>query len=230
MEAQNFENRFKKALEERTLQPSSKSWEQLRSKLDGQQKQSKTSYWWLGIAASFVGGVLLVSLLFNSASEIEEPALVEQSTPAETITPLPEETSIIETPVVEHIANAATEKSSRELRVTTTNGNILSEEKPISETENTAFNEQIDEAIAAVIAFEETLENATEAEVDLLLQQAAEKITREKQFVTPGGSVSAMALLEDVELELERSFRDKVFEILKAGYLKTKDAVANRND
>ena len=230
MEAQNFENRFKKALEERTLPPSSKSWEQLRSKLDAQEKQSKTGYWWLGIAASFVGGAILVSLLFNSSSEIEEPVLVEQNTPAETITPMPEETSIVETPVVEHITNAEAKKSSKELRVTSTKENILSEEKPISETENIAFNTQIDEAIAAVIAYEETLENATEAEVDQLLQQAAEKITREKQFVTPGGSVSAMALLEDVELELERSFRDKVFEMLKAGYLKTKDAVANRND
>src|SRR5690554_1248810 len=63
MEAQNFENRFKKVLEERTLQPSSKSWEQLRSKLDGQETQSKTGYWWLGIAASFVGGAILVSVL-----------------------------------------------------------------------------------------------------------------------------------------------------------------------
>ncbi|HZH70739.1 MAG TPA: hypothetical protein VFD80_09830, partial [Flavobacteriaceae bacterium] len=111
-----------------------------------------------------------------------------------------------------------------------TKRNTLSEEKSISETENIDFNTQIDEAIAAAIAYEETFENATEAEVDQLLQQAAEKITREKQFVTPAGSVSAMALLEDVELELERSFRDKVFEILKAGYLKSKDAVATRND
>lgn len=230
MEAQNFENRFKKALEERTLQPSSKSWEQLRSKLDAQEKQSKTGYWWLGIAASFVGGAILVSLLFNSSSEIEEPVLVEQSMPEETITPIPEETLIVETPVVEQVATIEDKKSSKELRVATSKENIHSEEKPISATENNALNTQIDEAIATVIALEKTLENATEAEVDRLLQQAAEKITREKQFVTPGGSVSAMALLEDVELELERSFRDKVFEILKAGYLKSKDAVATRND
>lgn len=230
MEAQNFENRFKKVLEERTLQPSAKSWEQLRTKLDGQEKQSKTGYWWMGIAASFLVGVLLVSVLLQKTSETQDPALVEQNTPVETIISMPEETPIVETPVVEQIATIEAEKSSKELRAKSTKVNILSEEEIISATENTAFNTQIDEAIAAVIAVEKTLENATEAEVDQLLQQAAEKITREKQFLKPGGSISAMALLEDVELELERSFRDKVFELLKSGYLKSKDAVATRND
>ncbi|NNK21468.1 MAG: hypothetical protein HKP07_09175, partial [Flavobacteriaceae bacterium] len=42
--------------------------------------------------------------------------------------------------------------------------------------------------------------------------------------------VDALALLADVEEEVNRSFRDQLFEKLKDGYLKVRTAIAYRNE
>ena len=44
------------------------------------------------------------------------------------------------------------------------------------------------------------------------------------------GVVDARLLLENVEADLEKSFRDKVFEALKSNFNFVKTAVAQRND
>jgi hypothetical protein len=69
-------------------------------------------------------------------------------------------------------------------------------------------------------------------EVDALLAQAASEISRERdrsQFYNSNNEISANALLAEVEDEIYQSFKAKVFEVLKEGYLKAKTAVANRN-
>ena len=44
------------------------------------------------------------------------------------------------------------------------------------------------------------------------------------------GVVNAHALLQDVEDDLEQSFRSKVFQALKENYITVKTAVAQRNN
>ncbi|MEM9869311.1 MAG: hypothetical protein AAF765_16560, partial [Bacteroidota bacterium] len=69
----------------------------------------------------------------------------------------------------------------------------------------------------------------TDAEVDSLLRKAQEEILNEKRF-TLDGKVDAMALLTEVEDELDASFRGQIFEALKGSYLKLRTAVADRNN
>ena len=69
----------------------------------------------------------------------------------------------------------------------------------------------------------------TDAEVDSLLRNAQEEILNEKRF-TLDGKVDAMALLTEVEDELDASFRGQIFEALKGSYLKLRTAVADRNN
>lgn len=71
----------------------------------------------------------------------------------------------------------------------------------------------------------------SEDEVDALLAQAASEISRgrKSQFYSSNYEISANALLAEVEDEIYQSFKAKVFEVLKEGYLKAKTAVANRN-
>jgi len=69
----------------------------------------------------------------------------------------------------------------------------------------------------------------TDAEVDSLLLQAQQDILKENLFNTDN-SVNAMALLTEVEDELDQSFRDQIFESLKTGFLKVRTAVADRNN
>ncbi|WP_300434088.1 hypothetical protein [Christiangramia sp.] len=69
----------------------------------------------------------------------------------------------------------------------------------------------------------------TSAEVDALLAEAAKNISRERNLFSEG-SISADALLADVEYEVDQSFRKEVFDFLKEEFLKAKTAVATRNE
>jgi len=69
----------------------------------------------------------------------------------------------------------------------------------------------------------------TDAEVDALLAEALTKIKGDRSAKSVSENIDANSLLLDVEMELEQSFREKVFDVLKEGYFKAKTAVVNRN-
>ena len=59
-----YEEDIKNRLDKRTIKPSVKSWDTLSQRLDSEEKKNnKKGFWWLGIAASVIG-VLLVSNFF----------------------------------------------------------------------------------------------------------------------------------------------------------------------
>ncbi|MCB0382551.1 MAG: hypothetical protein KDD05_04425 [Psychroserpens sp.] len=70
----------------------------------------------------------------------------------------------------------------------------------------------------------------TDKEIDSLLNQAQREILKQRLFDETTRTVNADALLQDVEVELEQSFRDKVFEALKSSYNSVKTAVAERRN
>ena len=75
-------------------------------------------------------------------------------------------------------------------------------------------------------------ENAlvTEQEIDSLLKQAERDILTNKLQRSNTRTVDANALLQDVEADLEQSFRSRVFETLLNNYETVKTAVAERNN
>ena len=79
------------------------------------------------------------------------------------------------------------------------------------------------------VDFLELSTEVTDAEVDSLLHKAQEDILRQRLF-NRDNTVDAMALLTEVEEELDQSFRDQIFQSLKAGFLKVRTAVADRNN
>ena len=70
----------------------------------------------------------------------------------------------------------------------------------------------------------------SESEIDSLLKQAEREILTNKIYNENTKTVNASALLQDVEADLEQSFRTRVFEALKSGYVTVKTAVAERNN
>lgn len=89
---------------------------------------------------------------------------------------------------------------------------------------------KVSEVVDAIAALEKNNKTVTEAELDALLD-AAQKELMATQLVDPiTQKVDADALLLDVEFELERSFRDKVFDALGDGYNKIRTAMAERNN
>lgn len=74
-----FDEHIKDQLEQRSLSPSKDAWSKLDQRLDEHENKSKNkSFWWIGIAASFIGVLLVVSFLFKDEEKtIETNVVVE---------------------------------------------------------------------------------------------------------------------------------------------------------
>jgi len=67
-----FDEHIKEQLEQRSLSPSSDAWRKLEQRLEEHEDKGKNkNFWWIGIAASFIGVLLVVSFLLKD----EKPAV-----------------------------------------------------------------------------------------------------------------------------------------------------------
>lgn len=94
--------------------------------------------------------------------------------------------------------------------------------------EEIIFNTKVDKVVAEVMALQNNNGTITAEEIDALLQSAQKDIATQR--ILSSQKVDATALLLDVEFELERSFRDKVFDALGDGFQKIRTAVVERNN
>ena len=117
-------------------------------------------------------------------------------------------------------------------------GNTLnSKQNKVDQTEQdpdlkikTKISEIPEELIAETSSKENITGDISDAELDDFLAEATEKINMERSARSVSEKIDANNLLFDVEMELEQSFREKVFDVLKEGFLKAKTSVANRNN
>ena len=91
------------------------------------------------------------------------------------------------------------------------------------------ISQKLSEVIAQVNTMNSNGDSVSDSEVDKLLAQAATQIKKERDYNFSVGKIDPDDLLQSVEMDIEYSFREKVFDVLKEGYLKAKTAVANRN-
>lgn len=241
----NIDKEFGQKLRDREITPKADSWGKLNSRLESDTKRYGSYKWILGIAASLVAGILILGQVYRpnvveetpvvvgspvevqeengniveqnsqlAVEEVEEPVIEEK---------IPQKQSIKNTPVPqqESIAEIAyeVEKPSEE--------SVIAEAVKEAPQENLPV--KLEDAIAAVSSSLAEKDNLAEAEVDSLLMRAAARISRERTTYVAGQNIDAESLLWDVEMEMEQSFREKVFDIMKEGYLKARTAVANRN-
>lgn len=248
-----FEEHLKEKLENRSIKPSDDAWKKLSDRLDTQEKSNTSKpYLWLGIAASIVGILFVVSQFWNNESKIEiEPKIAD--TP-KTIQQQPKEQIAVEEvlevndfvakdkPKTEAIV--ATQKEIEQEKTRTNVSEAIAEITPKDKKEiditakplqilkkNLSFEEQkIQDVIAQVQSMESQNKVVTDDDIDALLQQAQKEIKLNKLINETTGVVDADALLQDVEADLDQSFRSKVFEALKSSYNSVKTAVAQRNN
>lgn len=73
-----FDEHIKEQLEQRQLTPSKDAWRQLEQRLDAAEEGNKKSnhFWWIGIAAGFIGILLVVSVLFKDEKGINTNTVV----------------------------------------------------------------------------------------------------------------------------------------------------------
>ncbi|SFZ89234.1 hypothetical protein SAMN05428642_10167 [Flaviramulus basaltis] len=251
-----YEEKLKDKLEKRTLQPSENAWEKLSSRLDTQEKKNSKPYWWLGFAASIVGILFVVSQFLNietkSSEEIKvvkTPKVIQQNQTIKIASENPEKESlkivkdeveavnkkvIIEGTEVKKLlksnsANDTKIAASRENE--SLNENDLKIEEIETPIKALTFEEQkIQDVVAQVQALKSNNKEVTDASIDALLKQAQQEIKLYRLVNETSGVVDANLLLQDVEAELDQSFRNKVFEAIRLSYKSVKTAVAQRND
>lgn len=250
----NFENNIKDKLDERMLKPSTDAWGKLSDRLDNQDKNNnKKPYWWLGLAASIVGVLFIVSQFLNNETKVNyapkiadmpeviqhsetNSIVVENDKVLNNIEGVQVKTEIETTKKVEAKKLVDTKKE-QELVATVNERTIVSKEKTNSiatselPKKDVTFEEQkIQDVIAQVQYMKDKNKVITDADIEVLLEEAQKEIKRNRLYNETTGVVDANALLQDVEAELNQSFRSKVFEALKSSYNSVKTAVAQRNN
>lgn len=250
-----FEKKFREKLNEREIEPQSKSWEELSARLDSEEKSKNPIFWWIGIAASIVGGILILSLAFINDPVAESNILVDK--PSEEILKDPynkptEETLIAseetEKAAISEKAAQTSEGKNTALQNSgfTTNKvsetslasvekkkNIIKEGLVLTAKERSEVDTGsaiLEEDVAELSYIENESGEVTNAEVDALLAKASSQLNKSRTQKAFSENITANDLLWDVEMELEASFREKVFEVVKDGFIKARTAVANRNN
>lgn len=251
-----FEDKLREQLETRQLQPGEEAWNKLNDQLDIHEASSnKKKYWWIGIAASFIGVLLLVTFLNKDVQEtVPEPIIVDTEN---MVSPVEDQegkaTEIVEQKIIEEVNTKVTPKQKikqqtsepvlkqqlqeeQQKLVPTKTEEAVAEVSADKTTEETSKNtlrfeeQKAKEVVAQIKALQQQKETITDAEIDTLLKAAQKEIELEKLYNEATNKVDANALLQSVEDDLERSFRKRVFEMLSSGYQELKTAVAERNN
>jgi hypothetical protein len=239
-----FEENIKEELENRTIAVSGDSWDKLSNRLGDSQNTKKKSFWWIGIAASAVIA-LWFTVEFVNSPEIIVPSVVIEPVFKEVI---PMENNSVETnEAVVLVAQEEVESNNTQKQVA--NPKIVEIDKienepqivkvntvPIKVVEITTLEDQkIQEIVAFVMESNKQNELVTDTEIENLMLQAQEEMQLQKLFndtstAQSATSINADALLYEVESELDKTFRDKVFKELKIQFKSIKNAVAQRNN
>jgi len=256
-----YEEQLKDKLEQRTIQPSSNAWQKLNDKLDANQtKKNNKGFWYLGIAASIIG-ILLITNVFNSDDvNVIEPTVVDidktapesnnantkETSPIENKETLFKDAEVlasendkIETPKKQSenksVIKQEIKKEQLKLIPSKTKETILAsnikEENKETVAKKLSFEEQKAQEVVAQIQNMQKTKEVTDAEIDALLSSAQREITFKRLYNENTKTIDANALLLSVEEDIENeSFRTRVFEMLKAGYNEVKTVVAERNN
>lgn len=243
-----LEENIKDKLEKRVLNSSENAWNSLEQKLDAQNKKQKgTIFWWYGIAASIICGLLIIQQYRTTDFQIENevPVIVdikkiESKSPASNNQIVQEDKKKNSIPKKASNSNKKKENISVEPRQNVKKENAIVEAKGVKNKENKktkiisdvflSKNAIEKNSIAETKTVEDVSNSTTDLEIDALLSQAMRNINKENRAMTNNSAVNGNALLQEVEIDIEHSIRGKAIKIIEKNYKTIKNAVASRND
>ena len=244
MEPDKFEKHIKQSLDERKIKPSSNAWDRIADQLVEPETSKSKKLFWFSIAAGFIGILIISSIYFNVRNTpiVTDMELVE--TPKETFKTQDSAIEIKQNDVVKEkmvVSDEVLKKERGKQGMSTTpniDNQIVLREKEVVELvkpalilneEEKLINAKIAEIVEQVDFLEKNNQTVSSIEVDSLLRKAQKEILTDNIF-NGEGNVDAMALLNEVEGELDQTFREQIFETLKKGFLKVRTAVVDRNN
>lgn len=240
-----LEKHIKNTLGNREISPSPEAWNKIAGELKtGNTTSTKKTYWW-AIAATLAVLVVLSLALFKGQSpaetnpgievvrtnkkekesiliQEENAIVIEDSKTLEEIIPgvsTDEEKPLMEDEIFENPVEVVQTEVSKEQEPL----------KDIKEVSDLAINNKLEEVLAQVNTMENNAITVSDAEIDSMLIAAQRELLTAKAL-NESGKVDAMALLNEVELELYDDERNPLFIRLKEGFFKLRTAVADRNN
>lgn len=235
MEPNNFEKDFREKLNQRKIEPSDKAWDRLDAMLSvaEEKKQPKNKKRWMYIAASIVGFLLVGTFFFNQKkSVVETPknnVVIKENLQKDTV--VKPDLDIInpvktEVAISEKAANQNSVKEEKNLNVKP-NKTLKTKTNQIAESSIIIKNNQPKQSVNNQSLAVETSKKET---VDQLLESAEKTVVAENSAKPKSKvKINANDLLNQVDGELELSFREKMITKVNKNYQTVKVALANRN-
>lgn len=224
MERNKVEKQFKEKLNSREIKPTDMAWDRLNAMLtDAEEKKSKPKYSWIYIAASFIGLSLIATVFLNQKDYPIDTkintAIIEKSSPKENskneINSIKQESDFPKTilnsetkPLVQTQRSNNPKVENLELK---TQGNVLAETHPKNES---------------LLIVEH--KNDIQTNIDSLLASVEEKSN--SNFKKSSIKINSNTLLNQVDGELQLSFREKALQSITKKYKEAKEALVNRNN
>lgn len=248
MKFEKLENQLKERLRKKEVSPAADSWEKLTSRLDEVQKVSRPTrigkvYW---IAASLLLLLGLRLFLPVNGKGLTDDLKTSPSQTNETNLPRSPKSSSVTT--VQSKENykvpnlkAIPERLPQNANVTSVlspkmyqnkskvSGDLIAGTGPATTDRIQVLNAVSDFNELEVLHHVEYAFSGLDSDVDSMLQKAQHGLRRHSHFPT-ANSIDPMALLEEVEDELDQSFREQLFEKLKVRMNQVRTSVATRND
>lgn len=236
MEPNNFEKDFREKLNQRKIEPSEKAWDRLDAMLSVAEETKKPAKnrKWLYIAASIVGFLLVGTFFFNQKKDSIETfktVVIEENIKKDSIAkPVLNKVESVQTETViaeKSQAETLTQKANKQENNfnQTPNKTIKNESNQLAESSVIIKNNQEKQSNTnqTIIA-----ENPKKENVEQLLE-TAEKNVAQSPVKKSKIKINAADLLNQVDGELELSFREKVITKVNKNYHEVKVALANRN-
>jgi hypothetical protein len=230
MEQNNLETQFKEKLNSREIKPTEMAWDRLNAMLSvaepskGEQVQKpKRKFTWLYIAASFIGFLLISTVFLNQKEnkiDIKNNTVVIENT-------IPKENSKteIESKTAEPVFSKTVLKSETKPLVQTQKKSKSNVENPrLTTQENVVAEIQSNNQNESIVEHKNTIpEN-----IDNLL--ASVEKNPKSAVKNSSVKISPTDLLNQVDGELQVSFREKALNTITQKYKEAKEALANRNN
>lgn len=221
MEPNKLENQFREKLNHREINPSQAGWDRLEEMLSVASKP-KRKFTWLYIAASFIGFLLISTVFFKQKNTID----------------IKKNTVVIENKITK--PSLKTEIKSQTEKLNFSKAVENQETKPLVQTQQNIkknIDQQIiktPEKVVAQIQLDNqnepiaVNEKASPENIDSLLASIDE--TSNSDLKKASIKVNSTALLNQVDGELQVSFREKALNTITKKYKEAKEAFANRNN
>lgn len=241
MEPNNIEKQIKQKLNAREIQPSAQAWDRLDAMLTvAENKEQKKSFSWLKLAAGFIlfmgAGVYFLNQnttgsLINNSNEIIVETTAKDSVLSDQKNQEVVSVETSEAKEAKELVKPESENSIQNNSVTKTFQNKKQKNSQIVKSQNFMSGNH------AVAVSNETKTTNSETVSTIINNEVINESNKNKDIVSvekpilgkPKLKVDPNALLNQVEDEVDMTFRQKVFQKISKNFKEAKESFASRN-